>query len=105
MSGAERDAAWQLRGDGISLSVRVTPKASREAIGGKDGVFAIRLTAPPVDGAANKALVKCLSKAFKVAKRDVVIEAGDTARTKRIFLSGDPQALAATASLLYDAGA
>ena len=94
--------AWQLRDTGISLSVRASPKASKDAILPGDGYLAVRLTAPPVDGAANKALVKLLAKAFGVAKRDVDIEAGDSARMKRIFIHGDPSALASIAASLYD---
>lgn len=93
---------WQLRDSGISLSVRASPKASKDAILPGEGYFAVRLTAPPVDGAANKALVKLLAKTFGVAKRDVTIEAGDAARMKRIFVAGDPSALASIAASLYD---
>ena len=93
---------WQLRDSGISLSVRASPKASKDAILPGDGYFAVRLTAPPVDGAANQALVKWLAQACGVAKRDVTIEAGDAARLRRIFVAGDPSALASIAASLYD---
>nr|WP_246587025.1 DUF167 domain-containing protein [Stakelama flava] len=84
------------------MSVRANPKASKEAILPGEGYLAVRLTAPPVDGAANKALVKLIAKAFSVAKRDVTIESGEAARMKRIFVAGDPQALAARAVSLYE---
>ena len=95
-------SAWTERPDGLVLSVRVTPRASREAIApGPEGSFAVRLKAPPVDGAANAALIAFLAKAFGVAKRDVTILSGETGRTKRIALSSDPAALAQIAARLY----
>lgn len=80
----------------------MTPRASKEAFGpGAADHFAARLTAPPVDGAANAALVTLVAKRFGVAKRDVTLVAGDTSRLKRLVIAGDPEALAARASCLY----
>jgi uncharacterized protein YggU (UPF0235/DUF167 family) len=77
----------------------VTPRASREAFGpGTSGHFAARLTAPPVEGAANVALV---AKSFGVAKREVTIVAGETSRLKRLDIIGDAAALEARAASLY----
>ena len=82
--------------------MRVTPRASRENIcAGAADHFAVRLAAPPVDGAANAALVALVAKRFGVAKRAVTIVAGETARLKRISIAGDPAALEATAISLY----
>ncbi|SEM91731.1 hypothetical protein SAMN05192583_1513 [Sphingomonas gellani] len=88
----------------MTIAVRVTPRGGRDALGaGGEGAghFAARLSAPPVDGAANTALVALVAKAFGVPRRDVSIEAGTTARLKRLHLSGDPQVLAGIAARLY----
>jgi uncharacterized protein YggU (UPF0235/DUF167 family) len=54
-----------------------------------------------VDGAANEALVALVAKAFGVAKRDVTLVAGTTARLKRLTIKGDSTALAEIAASLY----
>jgi len=98
-------SGWTERPDGLMLSVRVTPRASRNAIGpGPGEAFAVRLTAPPVDGEANAALIAFLARAFGVAKRDVTIAGGETGRNKRIAIAGDPLALAGIAARLYGDG-
>ncbi len=95
-------SAWASRPDGLALSVRVSPRASREAIArGPGETFAVRLTAPPVDGEANAALIVFLARAFGLAKRDVTILSGETGRMKRVALAGDPAALAEIAARLY----
>ncbi len=67
-----------------NLRVRVTPRASRDAIAGFDdaGRLRIRVTAPPADGAANAAVTKLLAKALGLAPRDVVLVRGATSRDK-----------------------
>jgi uncharacterized protein (TIGR00251 family) len=71
------------------LAVRIQPRASKnEIILREDGAFKIRLTAPPVDGAANEALVKFLSDVLGIAKSRVEIVSGETSREKRIRISG-----------------
>jgi uncharacterized protein (TIGR00251 family) len=94
--------AWRARADGIEIAVRVTPRASREAFtAGTEDHFAARLAAPPVEGAANTALVPLVAATFGVAKRSVELIAGDTARLKRLRIEGDPAALAEIALRLY----
>ncbi|MBZ0118555.1 MAG: DUF167 family protein [Sandaracinaceae bacterium] len=69
--------------------MHVSPRASRDAIGGlHDGALKITITAPPVDGEANAAIVKLLAKRLGVAKRDVVIARGETGRRKTIEVLG-----------------
>jgi uncharacterized protein len=82
-------------GEDIILSVRVQLRASKSQIAGvHDDVFKVRISSPPVDGAANAELIKLLAKYFGVAKTDVRIEAGLASRTKRIRLGGLPEAVA-----------
>lgn len=94
--------AWRSRADGIEIAVRVTPRASRDALAaGTDEHFAARLAAPPVDGAANAALVALIAKQFDVPRRAVTLVAGDTARLKRLAITGDAQKLEQIARSLY----
>ena len=85
---------------GVRLAVRLTPRARRDALAGieedADGrpVLALRLAAPPVNGAANKALVAFLAKALAIPKSAITIRSGETARQKMLFLAGDGETIA-----------
>lgn len=95
---------WQETADGIRLAVRVTPRASKDMfLAGTSEHFSARLAAPPVEGAANAALIELVAKSFGVARRDVTLIGGETARLKRLSVMGDASALAATAAKLYGA--
>lgn len=59
-----------------------------QCVGWHDGKPKIQLKAPPVDGAANKALVALLSEVFGVPKSSVTIELGTSGRTKRVAVVG-----------------
>jgi uncharacterized protein len=73
----------------VRFAVRVSPRASREAFAGvHDGALKVSLTAPPVEGAANAALVALFAKALGVPKRAVRIVAGESSRTKRVEVEG-----------------
>jgi uncharacterized protein (TIGR00251 family) len=75
--------------EGITLRVRVQPRASRDAFGGeREGALVVRLTAPPVEGAANEALVRFLGRGLGVAPSAVRIAAGASGRSKRVAVSG-----------------
>ena len=54
----------------------------------RDGAFLIRLAAPPVDGAANDALIAFLSEALDLPRRNITIVAGGKSRTKRVRIVG-----------------
>ena len=71
------------------ISVRVIPRAPRTRVDGeRGGAILIRLSAPPVDGAANAALVAFLASALDLPRRDVTIVAGATSRDKRVRIVG-----------------
>ncbi len=73
----------------ITFNVRVVPRASKsEIVGEHDGNLRVRISAPPVDGAANEELVRVLAKYFGVAKSDVEIRRGLSSKPKRIRISG-----------------
>ena len=79
--------------DGWRFAVRVAPRASREAVGGvHDGALKVALTAPPVEGAANEALVRILSKSLGISKSSVRIARGDKSRDKVVIVSGVDEA-------------
>jgi uncharacterized protein len=79
----------------LQLDVRVTPRASRnEIVGMRDGVLVVRVTAPPVDDAANRAVVKLIAKRAGVAKSRVRIARGERGRDKRIEIDVGKEALA-----------
>jgi uncharacterized protein YggU (UPF0235/DUF167 family) len=63
-----------------------------------------RLNSPPVDGAANAALIELVARHFGVPKRNIRLIAGDRARLKRLAIAGDAEALAKIADALYQAG-
>ncbi len=71
------------------LEVEVQPRASRtEVVGWREGRLRVRLAAPPVDGAANEALVALLAGRLGLPKRQVIIVAGQTGRRKRLRIDG-----------------
>lgn len=73
----------------VRLSVRVQPRAARSEIAGvHDDALKVRLTSPPVEGAANDALVKFLAETFAVARRAVRILAGEHSRSKIVEIEG-----------------
>ncbi len=70
-------------GDRIHVGVRVTPRASANAVGGeREGLLLVRVTAAPAEGAANGAVVATLARALDLAPSEVRIERGAGARTK-----------------------
>ncbi len=81
----------------LTFEIKVTPRASRdEIVGMRDGVLAIRVTAAPVDDAANRAVIKLIAKRTGVAPSRVRIARGPRGRRKRIEISGvGPEALKA----------
>ena len=97
--------------DGIRLRVRLTPRAARDGLDGRDRladgteVFVARVRAVPEKGAANAAVLQLLAEAFGVPKRRVHLLSGETARLKLLAIDGDPAELAGRAARLGDPGA
>ncbi len=73
----------------MRFTVRVQPRASRNEVAGSygDGIK-IRLTAPPVEGAANAALIAFLSRALDVSRSEIRITRGERSRSKVIEVIG-----------------
>lgn len=73
----------------VEIEVRLTPRASRDSVGPvRDGSLLVRVTAPPVDDAANEHLVKLLSRLVGIGKSHVRLVSGRRSRTKRVSLTG-----------------
>ncbi len=91
MAAPDRRAAIPLGQSphGVTFAVRVIPRAGRTGAAGTRGdALLVRLAAPPVEGAANDALVAYLARAFDRPKRDVRIVSGQSSRDKRIAIDG-----------------
>lgn len=71
------------------LAVRIAPRASRDAVGATiGGELVIRVTAPPVDGRANEAVLRLLAKRLKVGRRSISIVSGVHSRRKVVQIRG-----------------
>ena len=101
---------WRRAGAGVRLAVHLTPRASRDALGGVREAapgrpcLAARVTAPPAGGAANAALVAMLARALGVPKSAVTLTAGETSRLKTLEIAGDPAALETRLTALLPPG-
>jgi len=90
---------WRRTAAGLRLTVRLTPRGGRDALGGlrRDQAgraqLLARVASPPVEGAANAALVKLVAKTLGLPKSAVTLASGRTARIKTLAIAGDPVAL------------
>ena len=77
--------AVQPDGERISFLVRVTPRARANAVSGeRDGALLVRVTAPPVEGKANDALVRLLALSLDIPRSAIGVERGAASRIKRV---------------------
>ncbi|MBW2203109.1 MAG: YggU family protein [Deltaproteobacteria bacterium] len=71
-----------------TIDVKVLPRSSKDAIvGEKDGIYKIKLTAPAIEGKANKALLKLLAKKLGLPTREIKIISGERSRMKSIQIN------------------
>ena len=90
---------YQTTSDGLKVFVRLSPKAKREGFEGihtdPDGTERIKIavSAPPVNGKANEALVKWLSKYLHIAKSAITLVSGTTDRSKTLLIAGNDDEL------------
>lgn len=74
---------------GAVLTLRIIPRAAKNSIQGQHGdALKVRLCAPPVDGAANIALIKFLSDTLSIPRARIQLLSGQTSRSKRVLLTG-----------------
>ncbi|WP_428031827.1 DUF167 family protein [Ancylobacter sp.] len=106
MSPSTPAPPWTLAAEGVSVTVRATPRGGRDAI---DGIVALgdgrralkaRVSVAAEDGKANAALARLLAKAAGIAPSRVELLSGATGRTKSFRLTGDPQDIAARLAAL-----
>lgn len=99
---------WRRDGEALLLSVRLTSRAAKEAVGGpwtdeKQAVWlGVSVTAVPEKGKANVALVKMLAKRLGVPPASISLVAGEASRLKRLRITGDAAALEPRMRLLVD---
>jgi len=97
--------------NGLQVRLRVTPKASRDAIGDVvadgqgNGALKIAVTAVPEKGNANTAVIKLLAKSWRLRKSDMEIVHGATDRNKTLLIVGDGPTLLAKLEPLLAVGA
>ena len=72
--------------DGILLTLRISPNASKNDIIKSEELTKVKITAQPIDGKANKALIEFLSKKFKIPKTSFSIVRGETSKEKTILV-------------------
>ena len=74
----------------LTLSLKVSPKSSRNEIAGflEDGTMKLKITAAPEKGKANAEIVAFLADLFAVSKRQVEIVRGETSALKTVVISG-----------------
>lgn len=95
---------------GLLLAVRVTPKSSRDEVTGlhtaADGSvsLAVKVTAVPDKGRANKAVIETLSKALRLPKSAFTLVSGETERNKTLLVAGNPVEVEALIALKVNAG-
>ncbi|MCK4708073.1 MAG: YggU family protein [Gammaproteobacteria bacterium] len=83
---------YQWQGDDLIIFIRVQPKSSKDELAEiiknetQADQIKIRITAPPVDGKANKHLIAYLGKLFKVAKSQIDLLSGETGRNKKLLI-------------------
>lgn len=96
-------AAIRAGGERITFDVRVIPRAARTEVGAKrGGALLVRVTAAPVEGAANEAVVDALAEALGVRRSEIRIERGERGRLKSVSA---PAAARARVEALAAAGA
>lgn len=98
--------SWLIRhDDALTLALRVQPRASRDEVAGIHGDrLRLRITAPPVDGAANEHLCRFLARLFGIPRSGVTLLRGTTGRDKLVSLAGVSGLPEPIARLLPQAG-
>ena len=72
--------------EGIIVSLKIVPNSSKNDIVLEEGFVKVKITAQPIEGKANKALVEYLSKLFKIPKTSIEIIKGETSKEKTLLL-------------------
>lgn len=85
------DPGFLRRGpSGVTVDLRVQPRARRVALEAADGALKAQVTAPPEDGKANAAVIALLAEEWRLPKSSFDVIKGQTARAKTVRVSGEP---------------
>jgi len=88
------DPGFLRRGpSGVTVDVRVQPRARRAALEPADGALRAQVTAPPEDGKANAAVIALLAEQWRLPKSSFDVIKGQTARAKTVRVAGEPAAI------------
>ena len=88
------DPGFLRRGpSGVTVDLRVQPRARRAALEAADGALKAQVTAPPEDGKANAAVIALLAGEWRLPKSSFDVIKGQTARAKTIRVTGAPEAI------------
>jgi uncharacterized protein (TIGR00251 family) len=79
---------------GVTVTIRVRPRARRSALAPGTGSLAVSVTAPPIDGRANDAVIALLAEKWHLPKSAFGIVKGTTSRTKTMAIAGEPAVIA-----------
>ncbi len=81
--------AYGIEGDNVVIQVKVLPRSSKnQIVAQENGILKVKVTAPPVEGEANKILKNLLAKSFGISKGSIDIISGERSRTKLIRIHG-----------------
>ena len=93
------DPGFLRRGpSGVTVDLRVQPRARRAALEPADDALKAQVTAPPEDGKANAALIALLAEQWRLPKSSFDVIKGETSRAKTVRVSGEPAAIVAKVS-------
>jgi uncharacterized protein (TIGR00251 family) len=88
------DPGFLRRGpSGVTVDLRVQPRARRAALEAADGALRAQVTAPPEDGKANAAVIALLAEHWRLPKSSFDVIKGQTARAKTVRVAGEPAAI------------
>jgi uncharacterized protein len=80
---------YSVKDRGLTFAVRIVPRASRSEIAGEyNGALRIRIAAPPVEGAANRELIRLLARMFNLPQNAVAIVSGAGSKNKIVRIAG-----------------
>jgi len=79
---------------GVTVELRVQPRARRSALDGSRVALKAAVAAPPIDGKANAALIALLADSWQLPKSAFAIAKGTTSRTKKVSIAGEPALIA-----------
>ncbi len=81
--------AFKQTSEGVLVNIKIVPNSSKNDIVLEDEFVKVKITAQPVEGKANKALIEFLSKKFKIPKTSIEIVKGETNKEKTLFFRTD----------------